>query len=187
MTDDIFSAPQLHDDTSAALGAEAQSAAPEKTRRTRKPRSASAKPRAARPSNRTSKAVVLGIIEKYEQIGSLDQDQFRFLAASLGLAPESEPKDVVAEVYASSTGLNPVALVDKLRAIEDPVERYIGALSLDKAEQKAVWNLLTGVTDVSGRLPADERQAAKKLIDALTKVDEITFIMLSDLKALGSR
>lgn len=186
MTDDIFSPPQLHDETSVALGSEAQSAE-KATRRPRKPRSGAAKPRAARPSNRTSKAVVLGIIEKYEQIGGLDQDQFRFLAASLGLAPESEPKDVVAEVYASATGLNPVALVDKLRAIEDPVERYIGALSLDKAEQKAIWNLLTGVTDVSGRLPADERQAAKKLIDALTKVDEITFIMLSDLKALGSR
>lgn len=199
MTDDIFSPPQLHDETSAALGAEDTSGAgaedtsgagteAKATRRARKPRSSGgSRPRAARPSNRTSKTVVLGIIEKYEQIGGLDQEQFRFLAASLGLPPEAEPKDIVAEVYASASGLNPVAIVDKLRAIEDPVERYIAALSLSKPEQKSVWNLLSGVTEVSGRLPADERQAAKKLTDALSKVDEITFFMLGDLKALGSR
>lgn len=186
MTDDIFSPPQLHDETSVALGSEA-APAEKATRRARKPRSGAARPRAARPSNRTSKAVVLGIIDKYEQVAGLDAEQSRFLAASLGLPPESDAKSIVSVVYSAATNINPVALVDKLRGIEDPVERYIAALSLQKAEQKSVWNLLTGVTEVSGRLPSDDRQAAKRIIDALSKVDEITLIMLGDLKALGSR
>lgn len=128
-----------------------------------------------------------GIIDKYEQIAGLDAEQSRFLAASLGLPPESDAKSIVSVVYSAAKNINPVALVDKLRSVEDPVERYIAALSLQKTEQKSVWNLLTGVTEASGRLPSDERQAAKRILDALARVDEITLIMLGDLKTLGSR
>lgn len=189
---DIFSG--FHDDTAHALGSDAVEAseagaeAPARRSRRKKTTSGgSSRARAPRASNRFTRAVVTGIIDKYEQVAGLDAEQSRFLAASLGLPPESDAKSIVSVVYSAATNINPVALVDKLRGIEDPVERYIAALSLQKAEQKSVWNLLTGVTEVSGRLPSDDRQAAKRIIDALSKVDEITLIMLGDLKTLGSR
>lgn len=186
---DIFSSsygdtPQ----TPSGEGAVGDAEKPASRRASRKPRTGgTTRPRAPRATNRFTKAVVVGIIDKYEQIAGLDEEQSRFLAASLGLPPESDAKAIVAVVYSAAVNINPVALVDKLRVIEDPVERYIAALSLHKAEQKSVWNLLTGVTEASGRLPADDRQAAKRIIEALSKVDEITLMMLGDLKPLGSR
>jgi hypothetical protein len=194
-TPDIFSG--FHDETAQALGSDAVSADASETASRRSRSGSGRKQRASgsasrsrgtqRASNRLTRAVVSNVIEKYEQVASLDAEQSRFLAASLGLPPESDAKDIVSVVYSAATNINPVAIVDKLRGIEDPVERYIAALSLQKTEQKSVWNLLTGVTDASGRLPGDDRQAAKRLIDALSKVDELTLIMLSELKALGSR
>lgn len=191
-TPDIFD-NGYHDETAEALGSvvpsSGEEAAPARRSRSRKerPSGTPARARAPRASNRFTKAVVVGIIDKYEQIAALDAEQSRFLAASLGLPPESEAKDIVAVVYSAATNVNPVAIVDKLRNVNDPVEQYIAALSLQKSEQKSVWNLLTGVTEVSGRLPADDRQAAKRIIDAMSKVDEITLFMLGDLKTLGSR
>lgn len=162
-----------------------QTAAPApRRRRSDKPRSPRA---AARPSNRLTKAQVTALLSKYEQVANLDEEQSRFLAASLGLPADSSAEAIVAEVYTASKNTNPVALVDTLRQVEDPVERYISALSLSKDESKAVWNLLTGVTEEDGKLPADERRAAKRIIDALGRVDELTLMMLGELKELGSR
>lgn len=163
-----------------------ETAAPKRrnSRRSDKPRSSA---RTARPSNRLTRAQVTALLGKYEQVANLDDEQSRFLAASLGLPADSSAELIVAEVYTSSKNTNPVALVDTLRQVTDPVERYISALSLSKDESKAVWNLLTGVTDEDGKLPADERRAAKRIIDALNKVDELTLMMLGELKELGSR
>lgn len=156
--------------------------APTRRRSTGKPRA-----RTPRPSTRLTKAQVAGVIEKFTQVSQLDEEQSRFLAASLGIPADSSAADIVAAVYTSSKNMNPVALVDNLRQVSDPVEQYISALSLSKDEAKAVWNLLTGVTEEEGKLPADERRAAKRIIDALSRVDELTLMMLGELKGLGSR
>lgn len=175
--DPFLTAP--YDDAPAAEPAVSRTS----RRRSDKPRA----PRAPRPSNRLTKAQVAGVIGKYEQVSKLDEEQSRFLAASLGLPADSSADAIVAEVYTSSKNTNPVALVDTLRQVDDPVEQYISALSLSKDESKAVWNLLTGVTEEEGKLPADERRAAKRIIDALGRVDELTLMMLGELKELGSR
>lgn len=169
---------------SAEEPAQEQTTAPRaRRRRSDAPRA----PRTARPSNRLTKAQVTSLLGKFKQVSELDEEQSRFLAASLGLPADSSAEAIVAEVYTASKNTNPVALVDTLRQVEDPVERYISALSLSKDESKAVWNLLTGVTEEDGKLPADERRAAKRIIDALSRVDELTLMMLGELKELGSR
>jgi len=190
MSDNIFSDNiPFADDTATATGAHFDEPAvkPATGRRAATP---AAKPRPARPAKASTgitRAQVEGIIQKHSTISSLPYDQSQLLAASLGLSPDASALDIVVEVYTAKSNINPVAIVERLRAESDRVEQFTEVLALDRAEQKAVWNLLVGVTEVTGTLSSNDIAAAKQLARALGEVDELVFITLSEVKNLGSR
>lgn len=147
---------------------------PEPEQAAAKPRKRKAKKPTA-PSAASQRRTYRKLLEHYGRLEQADEAERHLLAILLETtgANREQPSELAIAVACGTKPTDSVDSLLKIHGLGDPVEQLLGLLSLDDEARSRAWKVLLALELTSGSpSPSDPTGTSKRMLDALTKLED---------------